>query len=113
MVSVVTALGRNGLQDWLLQRFSAIVMALYTLLVVAIWVYIPDGDMQLWKQIFSTLTMRFITFVALVALLVHVWIGMWTITTDYMKNMWVRLLAQLIIYTALFIYLAWGIQILW
>ena len=30
-VSGATNLGRNGLHDWVLQRFSAIVLAIYTL----------------------------------------------------------------------------------
>jgi succinate dehydrogenase / fumarate reductase membrane anchor subunit len=57
--------------------------------------------------------MKFASFAALLALVSHAWIGMWTVTTDYLKTAWFRLLVQLLIYITLLFYLVWGIQILW
>lgn len=113
MVGVATALGKNGLQDWLIQRVSAVIMALYTVTIVACWFVIKDGDIQGWKTLFSTIYMRTFTLLALLALVAHAWIGFWTVSTDYIKDMWMRLTAQVIIYIVLFLYLVWGIQILW
>lgn len=113
MVGVATALGKNGLQDWLIQRISAVIMAIYTLLLVGCWFAIADGDMQAWKSLFSSLFMRTFTLLALLALVAHAWIGFWTVSTDYIKDMWMRLTCQVIIYVVLFLYLVWGIQILW
>lgn len=113
MVSVATSLGRNGLQDWLLQRISAVILTLYTILLIVIWCYVPEGNMHAWKQIFSMGWMRYFTLFALLALIVHAWIGLWTVTTDYLKETWARLTTQIIIYATLLLYLIWGIQILW
>lgn len=113
MVGVATALGKNGLQDWLIQRVSAVVMALYTLLLVGSWLIIADGDMYAWKALFSNFCMRIFSLLALLALVAHAWIGFWTVSTDYIKGMWMRLVAQVIIYVVLFLYFVWGIQILW
>ena len=57
---------------------------------------------------------------ALVALGVHAWVGMWTISTDYLTPMalgkWatvVRFLFQGTCGVAMFTFFVWGVQILW
>jgi len=51
---------------------------------------------------------------------VHAWVGMWTISTDYLTNMaigkWatgVRFLFQAVCGIAMFTFFVWGVQILW
>ncbi|MGA4815179.1 succinate dehydrogenase, hydrophobic membrane anchor protein [Pseudomonas aeruginosa] len=65
-----------------------------------------------WMRIFSLLT--------LVALSVHAWVGMWTISTDYLTPMAlgkaatvVRFLFQAVCGMAMFAFFVWGVQILW
>lgn len=112
-VETVTSFGRDGLQDWLLQRISAVIMALYIALLLIIWAIVADSNIATWQQVFSYPFMRGITFLALLALLVHAWIGMWIVSTDYIKNTSLRLMLQIVVVIALFFYLLWGAQILW
>ena len=42
MVKNVTSLSRSGLSDFVLQRFSAAVMALYTLCVLGFFLVTPE-----------------------------------------------------------------------
>jgi len=43
----------------------------------------------------------------------HAWVGLWTVTTDYMKSAGQRLLAQAVVILGVFVYVVWGIQIIW
>lgn len=120
IVSSVTSLGRNGLHDWVLQRFSAIILAVYTIGLLGWMLLVPELDYAAWSGLFDATWMRIATLLALLALSAHAWVGMWTISTDYLTSMAlgraatsVRLLFQAGCVIVIFIYLVWGIQILW
>lgn len=113
MVHVVLGIGRSGVQDWLLQRISAVILAVFLGYVMVNWWCMPANDFLLWQQVFKSLCGQIITSLALVAMLVHAWIGMWTISTDYIKFTWLRLLVQLSIIGLLLTELSWGVFLLW
>ena len=103
-----------GLRDWLAQRVTAALMALFTLLVLAQVVFSkgPIGYDQ-WAGIFSTQWMKALTFTVIVALLYHVWVGMREIWMDYIKPVWLRLSLQVFTLVWLLACAGWGIQVLW
>ncbi|SEK95109.1 succinate dehydrogenase, hydrophobic membrane anchor protein [Halomonas daqiaonensis] len=113
MVTNITNLGRSGLSDWLLQRVSAIVLALYTLFIVGFLLLSSGLDYAAWSGLFSQTWMRIFSLLAFISLAAHAWIGLWTVTTDYLKSTGVRLAVQLIIILAIFVFLVWGITVLW
>lgn len=113
MVSNITSLTNHGLRDWLIQRVTAIVMALYSLMLFAYFLKHPTLNYAQWQQFFSCEVVRIASFLCLLSLALHAWIGMWTISTDYLKPLWVRLSFQVTVFLALIAYLAWGIAILW
>lgn len=113
MLTVVTSLGRNGLQDWLLQRISAIILALYVMFIFSVWMLQPTTNIIMWQHLFTSITVKYFTLLALLALIIHAWIGIWTVTTDYLKPTWLRLNVQILVYIALLFYFVMGIQILW
>ncbi|ABC31445.1 succinate dehydrogenase, hydrophobic membrane anchor protein [Hahella aquimaris] len=113
MVTSVTNLGRSGAYDWMVQRVSAVVLALYTAFMVGVLVFTPDLTYEVWSALFAKTWMRIFSLAALVALGAHAWIGLWTITTDYMKNGVIRFVAQAACGTIMFVYFIWGVQILW
>jgi len=113
MLRTVTNLGRSGLQDWLIQRISAVILAAYTIIIVTFWLCNLGCDAVAWQGFFSSIYMKIATLLALIALIAHAWIGIWTITTDYLKIVWVRLPIQILVYIVLLLYLIWGLQILW
>ena len=59
MVTNVTNLGRSGLYDWIIQRFSAIILASYSVCILASFVMNPDMDFVKWSLIFEGNAMRF------------------------------------------------------
>lgn len=113
MVTNITNFGRSGLSDWLIQRVSAIILALYTLFIVAYLLLNPGLDYATWSGLFAQTWMRIFSLLAFVSIAAHAWIGLWTVTTDYLKATGIRLIIQTFIILAIFVFLVWGIQILW
>ena len=102
-----------GLRDWLSQRVTASLMALFTLVLV-VQVLMP-GEMgyDKWSAIFSHQWMKVLTFVVIVSLLVHVWVGMRDILMDYVKGVGVKLALQVATLVWLVGCAGWAIQVLW
>ncbi|WP_163560451.1 succinate dehydrogenase, hydrophobic membrane anchor protein [Halomonas sp. NO4] len=113
MVTNITNLGRSGLSDWLIQRVSAVILALYTLFIVLYLLFNPGLDYATWSGLFAQTWMRIFTLLALISIAAHAWVGLWTVTTDYLKSTGVRVGAQIVIILAIFVFLVWGIQVLW
>ena len=103
-----------GLRDWLAQRVTAALMALFTLVVLAQLIFSkgPVGYDN-WAGIFSAQWMKALTFAIIVALLYHVWIGMRDIWMDYIKPVGIRLSLQVFSIVWLVACAGWAIQVLW
>jgi len=120
MVTAVTSFGRSGLYDWLLQRFTAVVLLAYVLCIGGILATTPDLDYATWRQHFEGTPMKVFSLMALLSVIVHAWIGLWAVSTDYLtvrlmgeKATRLRVLFQGAYAVVLFAYLVWGVQILW
>ncbi|MES2943408.1 MAG: succinate dehydrogenase, hydrophobic membrane anchor protein [Pseudomonadota bacterium] len=103
-----------GLRDWLAQRVTAALMALFTLLVLGQIIFSkgPIGYDK-WAGIFSAQWMKVLTFTIIIALLYHVWVGMRDIWMDYIKPVGLRLGLQVFTIVWLVGCAGWGIQVLW
>jgi len=103
-----------GLRDWLAQRVTAALMALFTLLVLAQVIFSkgPIGYDK-WAGIFSAQWMKVLTFTVIIALLYHVWVGMRDIWMDYIKPASLKLVLNVFTIVWLVGCAGWGIQVLW
>lgn len=120
MVTNVTSFGRSGLYDWVVQRFTAVVLGVYFVALLGYLLLTPDLDYAQWKELFSHTWMRIASLLALLSMCAHAWVGLWTISTDYLTSDMIgsnatviRFLFQAACVVTMFIYLVWGIQILW
>ncbi|QCR36741.1 succinate dehydrogenase membrane anchor subunit [Nissabacter sp. SGAir0207] len=113
MVSNVSALGRNGVHDWLLIRASSIVITLYIIYIVGFFLIAPPLTYAVWHDFFASSTTKVFTLLTLLSTLVHTWIGMWQVLTDYIKPLALRLTIQLAIVLLLFVYLIYGTIVVW
>ena len=113
MVGNVTSLTNNGLRDWLIQRVTALVLAAYTIFLLIFLVMHHDLDFSTWQELFASTFVRTFSLLALLSVLLHAWIGLWTISTDYLKCVYGRLSFQIITFLALLSFFIWGIEILW
>ena len=113
MVANITSLGRSGLYDWMMQRITAVILAAYILFLLGYFIATPDLTYSDWNGLFACTAMKIFTLMALISLSAHAWVGMWTISTDYLKNSVVRFLFQGACGGIMFVYFVWGVQILW
>jgi len=102
-----------GVRDWLAQRVTAVVMLVYTMLVLMALVMLPKFDYWSWKALWQLPLMRYATVLFVIALLFHAWIGVRNIFMDYIKDAGVRLTLYVVVILALIAYGAWAVQILW
>jgi succinate dehydrogenase / fumarate reductase membrane anchor subunit len=102
-----------GAGNFLLQRLTALVLAVYCLLLAARIAFAWPLDYVAWASIFVPLWMKVVTLVALAALLCHAWIGVRDIWMDYVKPVWVRLTLQTLTALWLLACAVWSVQILW
>ena len=112
MVNSVTNLGRSGVYDWLIQRVTAYVLALYTIFLLG-FLLTSDVNYETLSALFDQTWFSIFTRMALLSIGAHAWVGLWTVTTDYIKAMGPRFVVQAACGLTMFVYVVWGIQILW
>ena len=120
MVTAVTSFGRSGLSDWLVQRVTAIILLAYTLFIAGFVFFCPELNYATWSALFACTWMRIFSLAAVLSIAAHAWIGLWSVSTDYLterllgpKGNVLRLVFQAVVAIVLFSYVVWGIQILW
>jgi succinate dehydrogenase / fumarate reductase membrane anchor subunit len=113
MVTTVTSFGRSGLYDWLFQRISAVVLASYSVFMVVYLLVNPQLDFAQWDALFGMTSVRIFSLMALLSLGAHCWIGLWSVSTDYLKPFALRFVFQMVVGVLMFIYTVWGVQLLW
>ena len=102
-----------GLRDWLSQRATAVLMVLFTV-VLLVQVLMPGPlDYERWAGIFAAQWMKVLTFVVIVALAWHAWVGVRDIWMDYVKPVGVRLALQVFTIVWLVGCAGWSVQVLW
>jgi succinate dehydrogenase / fumarate reductase membrane anchor subunit len=113
MLTNITSLTGNGLKDWLLQRASALVILTYFLFIFITLVTHPNMEYWYWHELFACSVMKIATMMVMLAVLIHAWIGVWTVTTDYLKCTVIRLGIQGLVALGLLAEVIWGIMIVW
>ncbi|MFC3109426.1 succinate dehydrogenase, hydrophobic membrane anchor protein [Undibacterium arcticum] len=102
-----------GLKDWLAQRITAIVMALYTIVLLIAFLTGSNFSYDGWAGLFAQQWFKIMTFVVFVALFYHAWVGVRDIWMDYVKSVSVRLALQVATILWLIACAGWAVQILW
>jgi succinate dehydrogenase / fumarate reductase, membrane anchor subunit len=102
-----------GLRDWLAQRVTAALMALFTVVLVLQVLFGAKLGYERWSAIFSSQWMKFLTFITIVCLLYHAWIGMRDVWMDYVKPIGVKLALQVATLAWLVGCAGWAVQVLW
>ncbi|WP_306396635.1 succinate dehydrogenase, hydrophobic membrane anchor protein [Telluria beijingensis] len=102
-----------GFRDWLAQRVTAIVMAIYTVILLVSFLTGQNFTYEGWAGLFAQQWFKLFSLVTFLALYYHAWVGIRDIWMDYVKNAGVRLLLQLATIFWLIACAAWTVQILW
>ncbi|WP_201546932.1 succinate dehydrogenase, hydrophobic membrane anchor protein [Psychrobacter lutiphocae] len=112
-MKAATGLTGSGSRDWIMQRISAVVLAVYAVVMVAFFLFNGSVSYEQWVMFIMSMPMRLLSLLAIVALAVHAWVGMWTVFTDYIKSTGLRIVLQAAMIIAILVYLFWGVMIFW
>ena len=103
----------TGTGTWLLQRASAVVLAL-ALPMLALYVLAAlPLDFAGWQALFAPLWLRVPMLLTAAALALHAWVGMRDIFMDYVHPIGLRLALYLAVIVTLAGSVAWLAAILW
>lgn len=102
-----------GLRDWVLQRVTAVLMAIYTTAFLVVVLVQAPATHQQWRALLTGSFMRLATMVFLASVLYHAWVGMRDVLMDYVKGTALRLLLQSAVGVVLVFYVVWSASILW
>ncbi|WP_092401967.1 MULTISPECIES: succinate dehydrogenase, hydrophobic membrane anchor protein [Candidatus Ichthyocystis] len=103
---------RNAIRYWLLQRVTAFLMVLYTVVVLCRVLCMPVWDYRSWVEVFSPRWFQIFTLFIFASLCFHSWVGMRDIAMDYIKPLCLRLAFYIVIVFLLICYMFWAFEIL-
>ena len=101
-----------GLKDWLLQRITAVIMIVFTIVLLVAFL-LSDATYEGWAGLFANQPMKLLTFLAILSLLFHAWVGVRDIWMDYIKPVGIRLTLQVLTALWLIACVGYSAQILW
>ena len=102
-----------GLRDWLVQRATAVLMALFTVVIVVECLMPGEMSYDKWSGIFAHQWMKVLTFVMIGSILWHAWVGVRDVLMDYVKQLATRLVLQVAAIVWLVGCAGWALQVLW
>jgi succinate dehydrogenase / fumarate reductase membrane anchor subunit len=102
-----------GFGTWLAQRVTAVVMAVFTLVLLVQLLMPGELGYDRWAAIFSAQWMKVLSFAVIIALAYHAWVGVRDIWMDYVKPVGIRLTLHLLTIVWLIGCAGWAIQVLW
>jgi succinate dehydrogenase / fumarate reductase membrane anchor subunit len=102
-----------GLRDWLAQRITAVIMAVYSVIALVVLLSGVPLTYAVWKDLFAQGWMRVATLLFMASLAWHAWVGVRDILMDYIKPAGLRLTLEVITLLVIAAYVGWTIQILW
>ena len=113
MINRIVVGAGYGLKDWIVQRATAVIMAVYTVVIAGVLLVVQPSDFQSWRDVFACGIIKFMTFLFVVSLAYHAWIGIRDIWMDYVKPTGIRLTLHVVTFAILLGYAAWACAILW
>jgi succinate dehydrogenase / fumarate reductase membrane anchor subunit len=102
-----------GLKDWLAQRITGVAMALFTLVMTVALLQGVGASYESWRAFMSAGLMRFVTFLFIVSLCWHAWVGVRDIWMDYVQPAGIKLVLHVLTLLALIGYAGWAAQVIW
>jgi succinate dehydrogenase / fumarate reductase membrane anchor subunit len=102
-----------GVRDWLVQRATAVLMALFTVIVIVQCLLPGEMSYDKWAGIFAHQWMKVLTFVMIGSILWHAWVGVRDVLMDYVKPLAARLVLQVAAIVWLVGCAGWALQVLW
>ena len=113
MVNRIVTGAHYGLRDWLAQRITGAIMAVYSAILAVVLIGGFPLNYAVWRDLFSHGWMRVATLLFAASLAWHAWVGIRDVLMDYVKPTGVRLALEVLVLLVIAGYLGWTVQILW
>ena len=113
MIGMKTSFGRSGIQDWWFQRLSAIVLFVYVLVLCYQLLTIEAFNYANWSALFAQTWMQVFTFITALSISIHAWVGLWIVSTDYIKPVALRNAFQAVVLIVCLGIIIWTGMIFW
>ncbi len=113
MVKSVLSVSHQGLKDWIIQRVTAIIMAIYSVGMLVFFLMPAEVTFERWHHLFTCSWVKIASIIFLLAVLYHAWVGIWTVLTDYVKCYVIRCVLHTLVFLALLGFFFEGLLILW
>lgn len=81
----------HGLRAWLLQRISAVYLAIFLVYLVLHFIRFPSPDYEEWRTWLGGRAVGLASAGFIVALVIHAWVGMRDVLLDYLPHSGLRL----------------------
>lgn len=113
MVINQASLKRDGVQDYVSLRATALFMTAYTIFILGFFLTTPTITYEVWTGLFSNLAVKVFTFMTLLCIWVHARIGLWQVLTDYVKAPGLRSVLTFVLNIIGLAYVVTGLFVLW
>lgn len=67
MINRIVVGAHYGLKDWIIQRATAVIMAVYSVLIAAVLLVVRPSTFEAWQGVFANGVIKFLTFLFLSA----------------------------------------------
>ena len=102
-----------GWRDWLAQRVTAVIMVLFSVVIIGYFMLKGSIGYGEWKELFRSQLLRILALLFFLSVYYHAWIGIKDVLMDYIKPAGLRLT----LHTAVLLFLLacsfWTVTILW
>jgi succinate dehydrogenase / fumarate reductase membrane anchor subunit len=107
-----------GTMDFIAQRVTAVILAVYTLVLLVGFLTMSGFNFDSWKNLFTFTCLTFplgraLASLAMISLAWHAWIGVRDIWMDYVKPVGLRIFLQVMTILWLVASLVYFVHILW
>jgi succinate dehydrogenase / fumarate reductase membrane anchor subunit len=97
-----------GMRAWLMQRLTALVMAIYSVMALGRILLEQPSDYEAWLSFSQPWWWRVASLLFWISLSIHAWLGIRDVFKDYVPNASVRGLLLKLLVVMLWVYLAWA-----
>ena len=108
----MSAPGLQGLRPWLIQRITAVYLALFFAYFLISFFSIENITAEIWRDWVRSPVNALALALFLIATLWHAWIGVRDVILDYFPNVIARLVVLALVAAVLFGSLLWGLKAL-
>jgi succinate dehydrogenase / fumarate reductase membrane anchor subunit len=102
-----------GWKDWLAQRVTAVIMVLFSIVIIGFFMFKGSVNYADWKELFRFQLFRILTLLFLLSVYYHAWIGIKDVLMDYIKPTGLRVGLQVMMLLFLLGCSIWSVAIIW